>query len=65
MKNTGIHIIDLPRRVVVGSNIIGKIGDYARSLFPDAERIAVITGKIVGSRIYPLVEESMREKDSK
>ena len=62
MKNTGIHIIDLPRRVVVGSNIIGKIGDYARSLFPDAERIAVITGKIVGSRIYPLVEESMREK---
>ncbi|MEB3765076.1 MAG: NAD(P)-dependent glycerol-1-phosphate dehydrogenase [Desulfurococcales archaeon] len=62
MKNTGIHIIDLPRRVVVGSNIIGKIGDYARSLFPDSKRIAVITGKIVGSRIYPLVEESMREK---
>ncbi|MEB3789290.1 MAG: NAD(P)-dependent glycerol-1-phosphate dehydrogenase [Desulfurococcales archaeon] len=62
MKNTGIHIIDLPRRVVVGSNIIGKIGDYARSLFPDAEKIAVITGKIVGRKIYPLVEESMREK---
>ncbi len=62
MKNTGIHIIGLPRRVVVGSNIIGKIGDYARSLFPDAEKIAVITGRIVGSRIYPLVEESMREK---
>ncbi len=58
-RNRSTHTIDLPRRVVVGSGILKEIGEYIAELFPDVRKIVVVTGPIVGQKIYPVLEESL------
>ena len=58
-----IHIIELPKKIIVGHNIITKIPLYLKDLdIPRESTIAVITGptvyNIVGKKVIDILEDS-------
>ena len=55
------HVIDLPRKVVVGRGVIGEVGGYASQLYPRGASILVVTGPRVHSLYYPRVRQSLEE----
>ncbi|MCE4601584.1 MAG: NAD(P)-dependent glycerol-1-phosphate dehydrogenase [Desulfurococcales archaeon] len=55
------HVIDLPRKVVVGRGVIGEVGGYASQLYARGSSILVVTGPRVYSLYYPRVRQSLEE----
>ncbi len=55
------HVIDLPRKVVVGRGVIGEVGGYASQLYPRGAAILVVTGPRVHSLYYPRVRQSLED----
>ena len=56
------HVIDLPRRIVVGSGVIDKAGFHARQVLGGAESVLVVTGPHVKAAVYPRLKESLEEE---
>jgi len=56
------HVIDLPRRVVVGYGIISKAGYFLLSTLHMKGNILVVTGPKVKSLYYSKLKESLEEK---
>ncbi len=56
------HIIDLPKRVVVGSGILEKIGTLLLNMLHIKGNILVITGPKVKSLYYQKLKESLEDK---
>ncbi len=57
----GEHIIDLPRSVIVGSNITEAFGAHFRQRFPWASTAVVISGPHVSRLVYPRVKQALED----
>ncbi|MCE4604368.1 MAG: NAD(P)-dependent glycerol-1-phosphate dehydrogenase [Aeropyrum sp.] len=55
------HKIDLPRKIVVGSGILGAVGKYLLEVVPRGSTILVVSGPTVSKKYYPVVRESLEE----
>ncbi len=42
--------MELPRKILIGENVISKVGSLIKSLDPAASRVAVVTGRTVKAR---------------
>jgi glycerol-1-phosphate dehydrogenase [NAD(P)+] len=59
------HVIDLPKRIVVGRGLIDKIGDHLRAVFgplSDIREVLVVSGPTVSRKVFPIVRDSLKEK---
>jgi glycerol-1-phosphate dehydrogenase [NAD(P)+] len=56
------HIIDLPRRVVVGGGITSYFGEYFKGMFSWASYVVVITGPRIRSLVFPRVKETLEDQ---
>lgn len=54
-----IHVIDLPRKIVVGKGVLGKTGEYLRSLYGDGKGVLVVSGPNVANLYYKLLSDSL------
>ncbi len=55
------HIIDLPRRIVVGSGVIDEAGRHAASVFPGSAYVLVVTGPRVREIVLPRLRQSLED----
>ncbi|MCS7106714.1 MAG: NAD(P)-dependent glycerol-1-phosphate dehydrogenase [Acidilobaceae archaeon] len=55
----GIHIIDLPRKIVVGSGVIARVGEHLRELYPKGGGVLVVTGPNVRKVAYEELSQSL------
>lgn len=55
------HIIDLPRKIVIGRGVIDRLGLYLKELLGSREegKVVVVTGHTVGKLYYPVIKESV------
>jgi len=53
----GDHVIDLPKRVVVGRGVLTRIASYIRSVVPEVKGLLVVTGPRVKNLVYKVVHE--------
>ncbi|HVX01894.1 MAG TPA: NAD(P)-dependent glycerol-1-phosphate dehydrogenase, partial [Nitrososphaera sp.] len=44
------HLMELPRKILIGDRVITEVGPFVRSLDTSARSVAVITGKVVKER---------------
>ena len=52
------HSMELPRRIVLGRDILGEIGDFLSSL-AKTEMVSAVTGPHVGDLVRSEFEESL------
>ncbi|MDM7274667.1 MAG: NAD(P)-dependent glycerol-1-phosphate dehydrogenase [Thermoprotei archaeon] len=58
----GDHIIDLPRKVVVGVGVLEKVGDYMATLYGRGSSFLIITGPNVRGIALNTVLESLHDE---
>ncbi len=56
------HKIDLPRKVVVGRNVLHDIGQYSLNLYKKGSGILVVTGPNVYNLYYKVLKESLEDE---
>jgi len=56
-----LHVIGLPRRVVVGRGIMQSIGSYFKQLFPSESTVMVVTGQTIRKLVFPIVKGSLED----
>lgn len=56
-----MHVIDLPRRIVVGRGVLEEAGKHAGEVFPAGAGILVVTGPRVRGIVYPRLKESLED----
>lgn len=44
------HLMELPRKILIGDRVIAEVGPFVRSLDASARSVAIITGKVVKER---------------
>ena len=50
MNSQPTHLMELPRKILIGEGVISQVGGLVRSLAVGADRVAVITGAVVKAR---------------
>lgn len=58
------HVIDLPRKIVVGKGVLGNAGSYLDSVLEplgESRRVLVVSGPRVSAKIYPTLKGSLVE----
>ena len=58
------HIIDLPKKIVVGSGVIEKAGMHLASVLGPSSRtpsVLVVSGPTVSRKVYPILRDSLEE----
>lgn len=55
----GAHIIDLPRKIVVGNGVIAQAGKHLRELYPRGGGVLVVTGPNVKKVAFGELAESL------
>ncbi len=58
----GVHEISIPKKIVVGSNVIGKAGAYFRQTFNSGGTVLVVVGPKVKEIVFPKLKESLEEE---
>lgn len=59
-KETDIqHLMELPRKILIGSGVISELGAFITSLDPAASNVAVISGSTVKQKVGTLCESSL------
>jgi glycerol-1-phosphate dehydrogenase [NAD(P)+] len=61
MSYNSTHIMQLPRKVIVGTNILKNCGVFITESNSKANKIAIITGPKVKSKVATLVEDSLSD----
>ncbi len=56
-----VHVIELPKKVVVGERVLRKTGEIIRYMYGDGHHILVVTGPRVRDLVFPLLEDSIEE----
>ncbi|GAB6148323.1 NAD(P)-dependent glycerol-1-phosphate dehydrogenase [Stetteria hydrogenophila] len=56
------HVIDLPRRIIVGGNVIEEAGFHARRVMEKEEKVLVVTGPHVRVLVYPALKQSLEDE---
>ena len=55
------HIIDLPRKIVVGKHVLSRVGEYLRSLYGGGRGVLVVTGPNIVNLYYGILRDSLEE----
>jgi len=55
------HLIDLPRKIVVGKGVLGRVGEYLSSLYGDGKGVLIVTGYNIMNLYYKIVRDSLEE----
>ena len=53
------HLMELPRRILIGETILQDIGEFIRNIIPNIEKISIITGNTVKEKIHYSIEKSL------
>ncbi len=56
---TGTHIIDIPKKVVVGYGVIKETGKFFKSVYPREEKALVVLGPIIYEKYYNDLREAL------
>ncbi len=56
-----IHTVDLPRKIVVGSGVLARIGEYLAQVFGRDMSVLVVSGPHVSKQYYPVAANSLSE----
>lgn len=56
------HIIELPKRIVVGDGVLKSLGDHFKDMFPSGLLVFVVTGPHIVSSVYNEVKEILEDK---
>src|SRR6478672_9282070 len=57
------HVMQLPRKVIIGNNILRNSGEFIKNSGQNINKIAIITGKNVKNKIAEIIEESLTESN--
>jgi glycerol-1-phosphate dehydrogenase [NAD(P)+] len=55
------HLIDLPRRIVVGRGVLSRVGEHLSSLYDIGKGVLVVTGPNIVNLYYKIVRDSLEE----
>lgn len=55
------HVIDMPKKVVVGGGVLSKAGHYFLEVYGPGKKILVVTGSRVYRLVYPRLKASLEE----
>lgn len=61
MSYNSTHIMQLPRKVIVGSKILKNCGRFITESNSNAKKIAIITGPKVKAKLASLIEDSLSD----
>ncbi len=50
MTSTPTHLMELPRKILIGEGVVSQVGSLVRSLDAGADRVAIVTGAVVKAR---------------
>jgi len=50
LNSTSTHLMELPRKILIGEGVVSQVGTLIRSLDAGALRVAIITGAVVRAR---------------
>ncbi|MGI0037002.1 MAG: glycerol-1-phosphate dehydrogenase, partial [Nitrososphaera sp.] len=63
MDSPPTHLMELPRKILIGESVISELGSLVRALGPESSKVAIITGKKVKARAGNKCAQSL-EKES-
>ena len=55
------HLIELPKRIVVGEGVIGQLGRHVQDLFPRGSLIYIVTGQNILQLYYKTVKQVLED----
>ncbi len=55
------HIIDLPKRIVIGERALDQLGMHLKELFKPGSQILIITGSTVHSKYYAYIKQEAED----
>jgi len=55
------HLMELPRKILIGDRVIAEVGSFVRSLDASARSVAIITGRVVKERAGVSCNSSLEE----
>ncbi len=50
MDSTPTHLMELPRKILIGEGVVSQVGSLIRSLDAGTSKVAIITGEVVKAR---------------
>lgn len=56
------HVINLPRRIVVGSGVLSRAGEHFKHVTGEGAGVLVVTGPRVRNIVYPRLAESLEDE---
>lgn len=65
MSSPPTHLMELPRTILIGEDVISRVGSLIRALDYSAEQVAVITGMTVKSKAGNALEASLQKASIK
>ncbi|MEM0366711.1 MAG: NAD(P)-dependent glycerol-1-phosphate dehydrogenase [Acidilobaceae archaeon] len=58
---SSVHYIDLPKRIVVGYDILNSVGLHFKQLYPRESGVLIVTGPHVKNIAYSIVKDSLED----
>lgn len=58
ISSNSTHLMEFPRKILIGPNVIRDLGSFLMDLNANFNKVAVVTGKIVKSRVQSLCQSS-------
>jgi len=55
------HLIDLPKKIVVGKGVLSRVGEHLSSLYGAGKGVLIVTGPNVVNIYYKVVRDSLEE----
>src|ERR1044072_8313322 len=59
------HVMQLPRKVIIGNDILKNSGEFIKNSDQDIDKIAIITGNNVKNKVSEIIERSLSESNLK
>src|SRR5262245_23744362 len=59
LGSDSMHLMEFPRKILIGPNVIQDLGSFLTALDDNFRNPAIVTGKIVKSRVQSLCQSSL------
>ncbi|MEO9321126.1 MAG: NAD(P)-dependent glycerol-1-phosphate dehydrogenase [Nitrososphaera sp.] len=59
MESSPVHLMELPRKILIGDGVVSQAGSFVRSIESGVRNIAIISGRTVKSRAGAQLEQSL------
>ena len=59
MSSPSTHLMELPRKILIGDNVICQLGSFIMDLDGKASKIAIITGNNVKAKVEKVFRSSV------